>query len=44
MNKASFCADLYAEAPELRPKPFESFVLIRCAIADASRNTDAPRE
>ena len=29
---------------ELWPKPFEPFVLICCAIADASRNTDAPKE
>ena len=26
---------------ELWPKPFEPFVPIGCAIADASRNTDA---
>ena len=29
---------------ELWPKPFEPVVLICCAIADASRNTDAPKE
>ena len=29
---------------ELWPKHFEPFLLICCAIADASRNTDAPKE
>ena len=29
---------------ELWPKPFEPFVLMCCAIADASRDTDAAKE